>query len=168
MKSLERSRRNADLDQVDPEHLSHETAEFSWDDLSREPFSGSQNNDQANHVEKLKLLLDDLSPDENRRVVAVEEARQRVLDSMQKVGSFGQNYLMVLCGNRHRGFDYLLIYPPKRTLKRPNETASMMSPAVRTPASTAIMVFLKSSFKILAARVPVQAPVPGIGIATKR
>ncbi|MBR3236790.1 hypothetical protein IKF92_03920 [Candidatus Saccharibacteria bacterium] len=92
MKSLERSRRSADLDQVDPEHLGHETAEFSWDDLSREPFSGSQNNGQANHVEKLKLLLDDLSPDENRRAAAAEEARQRVLDSMQKVGSFGQNH----------------------------------------------------------------------------
>jgi len=92
MKSLERSRRSADLDQVDPEHLSHETAEFSWDDLSREPFSGSQNNNQANHVEKLKPLLDDLSPDENKRAAAAEEARQRVLDSMKKVGSFGQNH----------------------------------------------------------------------------
>ena len=44
----------------------------------------------------------------------------------------------------------------------------MMRPAVRTPANTAIRVFLKSRFKILAARVPVQAPVPGIGIATNK
>lgn len=31
-----------------------------------------------------------------------------------------------------------------------------------------IMVFLGSRLRMLAARVPVQAPVPGIGIATKR
>ena len=52
--------------------------------------------------------------------------------------------------------------------KRPSEIASMMSPAVITPAEMAMMDFLKSSFKIEAASVPVQAPVPGIGMATKR
>ena len=41
-------------------------------------------------------------------------------------------------------------------------------PAVRTPAMIAMMVFLKSRFKILAARVPVQAPVPGMGMATNK
>ena len=54
------------------------------------------------------------------------------------------------------------------TLNRPSEKASMMSPAESTPARIAMTVFLKSRFKMLAARVPVQAPVPGIGIATNR
>ena len=54
------------------------------------------------------------------------------------------------------------------TLKKPSETASMMSPATNTPVIIASVVFLKSKLRILAANVPVQAPVPGIGIATKR
>ena len=44
----------------------------------------------------------------------------------------------------------------------------MMHPASSTPESTAIVVFLKSKSRILAASVPVQAPVPGTGIPTKR
>ncbi len=39
MRSLE-SRRHHDLDQVDPEHMSRETRETSWDDLKNVPFSG--------------------------------------------------------------------------------------------------------------------------------
>ena len=57
---------------------------------------------------------------------------------------------------------------PKMTLNNPSETASIMSPATSTPAIMANMVFLKFKFRMLAARVPVQAPVPGIGMATKR
>ena len=64
--------------------------------------------------------------------------------------------------------NYSTTYPLNRTLKNPNETANIMSPATSTPAMIEITVFLKSSFKILAAKVPVQAPVPGIGIATNR
>ena len=40
-------------------------------------------------------------------------------------------------------------------------------PARRTPHITEMTLFLKSSFKKLAASVPVHAPVPGSGIPTK-
>ena len=57
------------------------------------------------------------------------------------------------------------IYPPKaltpNRLKPP-----MMAPARRTPAAQARVLFLKSISSRLAARVPVQAPVPGRGIPT--
>ena len=43
-----------------------------------------------------------------------------------------------------------------------------MTPASKTPRTTAIDVFLKSISKILAANVPVQAPVPGKGIPTNK
>ena len=42
----------------------------------------------------------------------------------------------------------------------------MMTPARRTPSMTATTVDLKSMSRILAARVPVHAPVPGRGIPT--
>ena len=45
---------------------------------------------------------------------------------------------------------------------------SMISPAQRTPAITAMTLFLKSKSRREAARVPVQAPVPGRGMPTKR
>lgn len=35
MHSLEKSHRSTDLDQVDPEHLDHEAAETTWDDLKK-------------------------------------------------------------------------------------------------------------------------------------
>ena len=54
------------------------------------------------------------------------------------------------------------------TLNSPREARSIISPATSTPAKIAIMVFLKSRLRMLAAKVPVQAPVPGTGIATKR
>lgn len=41
-------------------------------------------------------------------------------------------------------------------------------PASRTPSMTAIIVDLKSMSRILAASVPVHAPVPGSGIPTNR
>ena len=44
----------------------------------------------------------------------------------------------------------------------------MIVPARTRPVLTATIVFLRSRFSILAARVPVQAPVPGTGIPTKR
>jgi hypothetical protein len=44
----------------------------------------------------------------------------------------------------------------------------MMIPARITPSITAITLRLKSQSRIDAARVPVQAPVPGSGIPTKR
>ena len=53
-------------------------------------------------------------------------------------------------------------------LNNPNAIASIISPATNIPDIIAIMVFLKSSFRMLAAKVPVQAPVPGIGIATNK
>ena len=52
--------------------------------------------------------------------------------------------------------------------KTPSDASSIMVPARRTPASTANVLFLKSILSILAARVPVQAPVPGSGIPTNR
>lgn len=44
----------------------------------------------------------------------------------------------------------------------------MMMPAIITPREMAMVVFLKPKLRMLAARVPVQAPVPGKGIATNR
>ncbi len=44
----------------------------------------------------------------------------------------------------------------------------MIMPANNTPQMTAITLFLKFISKKLAANVPVQAPVPGIGMPTKR
>ena len=44
----------------------------------------------------------------------------------------------------------------------------MIIPAKTTPAIAAVTLFLKSRFKILAARVPVHAPVPGRGIPTNK
>ena len=44
----------------------------------------------------------------------------------------------------------------------------MMTPASSTPPMTARTLDLKSKSSRLAARVPVQAPVPGRGIPTKR
>ena len=41
-----------------------------------------------------------------------------------------------------------------------------MTPASKTPSITAMVVDLKSISKILAASVPVHAPVPGSGIPT--
>ena len=40
----------------------------------------------------------------------------------------------------------------------------MITPARRTPSMTAMIVGTKSMSRMLAARVPVQAPVPGSGI----
>lgn len=45
--------------------------------------------------------------------------------------------------------------------------SDMIIPASITPSVTANILVLKSSFKKLAARVPVHAPVPGSGIPTK-
>ena len=44
----------------------------------------------------------------------------------------------------------------------------MINPARITPDTTAMMLFLNLRSKIEAASVPVQAPVPGRGIPTKR
>lgn len=44
----------------------------------------------------------------------------------------------------------------------------MIKPARITPSITAVILRLKSQSRIEAASVPVQAPVPGIGIPTKR
>ena len=41
-------------------------------------------------------------------------------------------------------------------------------PANTTPSETAVILVLKSSFKNEAAKVPVQAPVPGNGIPTNK
>ena len=43
---------------------------------------------------------------------------------------------------------------------------SIMIPAIRTPRTTALVVFLRSKSSMEAARVPVHAPVPGSGIPT--
>ena len=49
----------------------------------------------------------------------------------------------------------------------PRLTTIMIMPARSTPASTAIVPFLMFIPKRLAARLPVHAPVPGIGMPTK-
>lgn len=101
MKSFERSHKSVDLDQVNPEHLNRETAEFSWDDLSKVPFNGNQKSNQVNSKDAVKAardlrdMVDSLSSDRNNeteRAIAVEKAKQQVLDSMRDVGSFGKGY----------------------------------------------------------------------------
>ena len=53
-------------------------------------------------------------------------------------------------------------------LKIPKEMTPMIIPASTTPPMIAMTLFLKSRFKREAAKVPVQAPVPGRGIPTNR
>ena len=55
--------------------------------------------------------------------------------------------------------------PKIATILLPND---IIIPANITPKATAVILVLKSSFKKLAARVPVQAPVPGKGIPTNK
>lgn len=54
--------------------------------------------------------------------------------------------------------------PKIATILLPND---IIIPANITPKVTAVILVLKSSFKKLAARVPVQAPVPGNGTPYK-
>ena len=61
---------------------------------------------------------------------------------------------------------FLNVYP-NIPLNIPRDKIPMMIPANITPAMTAITLFLKSISRIEAAKVPVQAPVPGSGIPTK-
>ena len=55
--------------------------------------------------------------------------------------------------------------PKTATNLLPND---IIIPARITPRATALTLVLKSKFKKLEANVPVQAPVPGSGIPTKR
>lgn len=102
MKSLERSHKSHDLDQRDPEHLSHETREFSWDDLSKVPFRGAQQNKQGDSkdvvksVKEMKSTIDSLpsNADDTIKQVAAVEARRQVQEAfgkMQDIGSFGRD-----------------------------------------------------------------------------
>lgn len=98
MRSLERSHRNTDLDQVDPEHTKRLTGTISWDDLSKKPFRGNQQQSLGSATEAVKSLnelIDSLpTDDETIQSNGVEEARRRVQDvfqGMDSVGSFGKN-----------------------------------------------------------------------------
>lgn len=98
MRSLERSHRNTDLDQVNPEHTKRLTAAISWDDLSKIPFRGNQQQSLGSAKEAVKSLnelIDSLpTDDETIQSNGVEEARRRVQDvfqGMDSVGSFGKN-----------------------------------------------------------------------------
>lgn len=55
-----------------------------------------------------------------------------------------------------------------KTLNAPILTAPIMIPDKITPAMHAVTLDLKSMSRILAAKVPVHAPVPGKGIPTKK
>ena len=98
MRSLERSHRNRDLDQVDPEQIKRLTATISWDDLrSKIPFRSNQQQSLGSATEAVKSLnelIDSLpTDDETIQSNGVEEARRRVQDAFQKmdsVGSFGK------------------------------------------------------------------------------
>jgi hypothetical protein len=86
------------MDQVNPEHINRETAEFSWDDLSKVPFRGNQQRSSkgsAGTAGNLKNLIDSLpTDDETIKSKREEEARQRVqaiLHNMDSIGSFGEN-----------------------------------------------------------------------------
>ena len=104
MRSLEKSHRNADMDQADPEHINRETTEFSWDDLKTVPFSGDrqQLSENANAAESLKDMIDSLPVDEEmEKTQREEDARRRVQDVFRKMNnaaSFGEN----VHGNKSR------------------------------------------------------------------
>ena len=98
MRSLERSHRNTDLDQVDPEHTKRLAAEISWDDLRKVPFRDNLQQSLGNAIDSVKSLnelIDSLpTDDETIQSNGVEEARRRVQDvfqGMDSVGSFGKN-----------------------------------------------------------------------------
>ena len=97
MRSLEKSHKNTDIDQVDPEHIRRETAEFSWDDLNSVPFKGNEPRDVVKETRDLKELIDSLPTDggeEASQSAEAEKARQQVLSSFDKMkegpGSFGK------------------------------------------------------------------------------
>ena len=56
-------------------------------------------------------------------------------------------------------------HPKIATILLPKD---IIIPASITPSAIAVILVLKSSFKKLAARVPVHAPVPGKGIPTNK
>ena len=98
MRSLEKSHRNTDMDQVNPEHANREAMDFSWDDLNKVPFSGNRQQSPKNTAdiaEDLKNMVNNsLADDEIIQSKREEEARQRVQDIFQKIdsiGSFGKN-----------------------------------------------------------------------------
>ena len=65
----------------------------------------------------------------------------------------------------------MVYFAAKIAPKAPNTPADaspIIIPASITPNTTATILVLKSISKILAANVPVHAPVPGSGIPTKR
>lgn len=95
MRSLEKSHRSADIDQIDPEHTNR--AEFSWDDLKKVPFNNSQQQSSkrtTDTTESLKNIIDDLpTNDKVLQSNKEEEARQRVqavLQKMDGIGAFGK------------------------------------------------------------------------------
>ena len=61
-----------------------------------------------------------------------------------------------------------LFYTCLIAVNKPAEPSPIIIPAAITPSEIAIILFLKSRSSILAAKVPVQAPVPGTGIATNK
>ena len=96
MKSLERSR-GKDLDQVDPEYMRREGAEFSWDDLKSVPFRGGGNNTSEQTQRNLKAMLegldDSLLDDDARKEKQLERNRKKLDDifkKMDEMGSFGR------------------------------------------------------------------------------
>ena len=67
------------------------------------------------------------------------------------------------------GKDSLAAHFVRLKISRPmREAVSMMAPAKRTPPRAAMVLFRKSMSRMLAASMPVQAPVPGSGMPTKR
>ena len=95
MRSLERSR-SKDLDQVDPEHMRRESAEFSWDDLKNVPFRGNSNNPREGQRDLgviLEELEDSLLDDETRKEREIEKSKKKLDDifkGMEAIGSFGR------------------------------------------------------------------------------
>ena len=55
-----------------------------------------------------------------------------------------------------------------KAVNKPKEPAIIIKPASKTPRITAITVSLKLNPSKLAAKVPVQAPVPGSGTPTNK
>ena len=97
MRSLERSR-GKDLDQVGPEHMRRESAEFSWDDLKSVPFKGNSKNSFEGTKRSLEDILNDLDnslpDDETQKEKELEKQKEKINDlfkQMDRIASFGRN-----------------------------------------------------------------------------
>lgn len=95
MRSFEHSKHNSDLDMVDPEGLSREGAEISWDSLKDVPFNDGSPS-LADNKKALNAVVNDLleisgSESAQKELSArKQEEFAKALQEMEDVSSFGR------------------------------------------------------------------------------